>query len=198
MSSQHFTTFCLATVVTSKALDALLEMGTAGVYRDVHPWLIAQQLHAQAAQDGLTIPLLIACQNDHSQATDEGASSAQRQDQILDLNKSQGAVPRTQDESDQPGLAQTHVQPCRFSHWATVTQIETIELHRGKWESRCHFDALSEINPIWESIDSVFIQPSAEQIAREAQENIRVFRTALDEHHIHPYAICETPSFIRI
>ena len=31
---------------------------------------------------------------------------------------------------------------------------------------------------------------------REEREGIRVHRTMLDEHHIHPYAICETPAFI--
>ena len=31
---------------------------------------------------------------------------------------------------------------------------------------------------------------------REKREGIRVHRTMLDEHHIHPYAICETPAFI--
>ena len=59
-----------------------------------------------------------------------------------------------------------------------------------------YFGDLVPFNPIWESIDSVFVKASQEQMDRELKEGIRVFRQALDEHHIHPYAICETPAFI--
>ena len=83
-----------------------------------------------------------------------------------------------------------------FSHWATVTGIDVVELHRGQWQSRCSFSELKPFNPIWKAIDSVFLKTSTEQLEREQREGIRVYRTALDEHQIHPYAICETPAFI--
>lgn len=83
-----------------------------------------------------------------------------------------------------------------MSHWAWIQDIDVVELHRGQWESRCSFDDLKPFNPIWQHIDSVFVKPSQEQLDRENLEGIRVYRTALDEHHIHPYAICETPEFI--
>lgn len=86
--------------------------------------------------------------------------------------------------------------PAMMSHWAWIDKIDVIELHRGQWESRCTFDALKPVNPIWEPIDSLLIKPSQEQLDRESLEGIRVYRTALDEYHIHPYAICETPQFI--
>jgi len=83
-----------------------------------------------------------------------------------------------------------------FSHWAKIQDIEVIELHRGSWETRVRFADVQAINPIWQDIDSVMVLPSAEQQAREAREGIRVYRTALDEYHIHPYAICESPAFV--
>ena len=83
-----------------------------------------------------------------------------------------------------------------FSHWSTIDMIDVIELHRATWDTRVHFDALRDMNPIFEPIDSVFLKASDEQMAREQLEGISVSRTSLDEHHIHPYAICETPAFI--
>ena len=83
-----------------------------------------------------------------------------------------------------------------FTHWSTILEIDVVELHKGAWDSRCKFATLQPMNPIWAPIDSVFLKPSDEQKQREAIEGIRVSRTALDEHHIHPYAICETPIFI--
>ena len=83
-----------------------------------------------------------------------------------------------------------------FSHWAKIRNIEVIELHRGSWETRVRFSDVQAVNPIWQDIDSVMVLPSAEQRDREEREGIRVYRTALDEYHIHPYAICEAPAFI--
>ena len=143
--------YCIATVVTSKAIDALLEGGGEGHYRHTHPWLVAAQLLAQSNDRQQILPILFANQSE---------------------------------------------QTVSFTHWSVLTNIDVVELHRGQWESRASFTALMPMNPIWESIDSVFVKASDEQLRREEIEGIRVFRTALDEHHIHPYAICETPTFV--
>lgn len=152
MAATRYATFCLATVVTSKAMEALLEVSGSGAYRDSHPWLVARDLFLQAQQGNQQCALLFASQDEDKH--------------------------------------------CHFSHWADIEEIDVVELHRGQWESRCRFGQLKPVNPIWTEIDSVYMSPSAERLAREEQENIRVFRTSLDEHHIHPYAICETPVFI--
>ncbi len=148
--------FCLATIVTDKAIAGMLEAeregSTQGHYRDSHPWLIARELLADAREDDRQLPILFASQSSQGEA--------------------------------------------HFSHWSVIRDIEVVELHRGEWDSRATFGALQPMNPIWEAIDSVFVKASEEQMQREAREGIRVFRTALDEYHIHPYAICETPAFI--
>lgn len=87
--------------------------------------------------------------------------------------------------------------PLRFSHWAHVRAIEVRELHKGTWETRCAFEPLEPVNPIWEPLDSVVLAPSAEQRRRERIEPIRKHRQLLDAGLIHPYAVCETPAFIR-
>ena len=92
--------------------------------------------------------------------------------------------------------AASDAKPVEFTHWSTILEIDVAELHKGAWESRCKFATLQPMNPIWAPIDSVFLKPSDEQKRRESIEGIRVSRVALDEHHIHPYAICETPIFI--
>ena len=139
--------WCIATVVTEKAISAMLEAGGEGSYRDDHPWLVAKDLLGQ----GDPLPILFASVGEH------------------------------------------HTE---FSHWSVIRDIDVVELHRAKWETRVSFGPLKAINPIWTSIDSVFIKPSAEQLEREVREGIGVSRHALDEHHIHPYAICEVPVFI--
>lgn len=144
--------FCIATIVTDKAIEAMLEGSGTGSYRDEHPWLVANDMWQAATDQGLQVPILFA-------VTHDGGSA-------------------------------------NFSHWSTITSIEVVELHRAQWDSRCSFSALHAFNPIWESIDSVFVKASQEQMDRETREGIRVFRQALDIHHIHPYAICETPVFI--
>ena len=87
--------------------------------------------------------------------------------------------------------------PLRFSHWAHVCAIEVQELHKGTWETRCAFEPLEPVNPIWEPLDSVVLAPSAEQRHRERIEPIKKHRQLLDAGLIHPYAVCETPAFIR-
>jgi hypothetical protein len=152
MSSTSYP-FCIATVVTHKAIEAMLEISGEGSYRDEHPWLVARDVLALAQSIDLQLPILFA-----SQAID---------------------------------------QPSNFSHWSVVSKIEVVELHRGQFDSRCSFTPLQPMNPIWQPIDSVLLKASPEQMEREEREKIRVYRTALDEHHIHPYAICETPAFIQ-
>ena len=144
--------FCLATVVTAKAIEAMLEVSGEGSYRDDHPWLVARELWQAATAQDRAMPILFACKPEVGNAT--------------------------------------------FTHWSWIQNIEVVELHRGQWDTRCTFSQLHAMNPIWEEIDSVFVKASDEQMRREECEGVRVFRTALDEHHIHPYAICETPAFI--
>ena len=152
MSNSASYPFCIATIVTEKAITAMLEASGTGSYRDEHPWLVARDLLSAADNAQQQLPILFA-------VTGNG-------------------------------------QAAHFSHWSVIRNIDVVELHRGQWDSRCHFDTLQPFNPIFEAIDSVFIKASAEQMERESREGIRVSRLALDEHHIHPYAICETPAFI--
>ena len=86
--------------------------------------------------------------------------------------------------------------PPEFSHWGFIESIDVVELHRGTWESRCAFSPLHPVNPIWTSIDSVFLKPTGEQLKREMLEGIASHRYPLNEGELHPYAICETPAFI--
>lgn len=86
--------------------------------------------------------------------------------------------------------------PIAFSHWAFVDTIDVRELHHGSWETRCEIGALRPVNPIWESIDSIALAPPAEQLHREHVEPVHIHRQMLDEQHIWPYAVCETPVFI--
>ena len=55
---------------------------------------------------------------------------------------------------------------------------------------------MKPVNPIWESIDSIVLAPSAEQLHRERVEPVHIHRQILTEQHIWPYAVCETPVFI--
>lgn len=52
--------FCICTTVSKKALDALLENGDRGAYRDTHPWLAAAELFARERGEGRTMPILFA------------------------------------------------------------------------------------------------------------------------------------------
>lgn len=86
--------------------------------------------------------------------------------------------------------------PIAFSHWAFVGVIDVRELHHGSWETHCEIGALKPVNPIWESIDSVVLVPSQEQLHRERVEPVHIHRQMLTEQQIWPYAVCETPLFI--
>ena len=86
--------------------------------------------------------------------------------------------------------------PLAFSHWAFVESIDVRELHHGAWETHSAIGTLRPVNPIWESIDSVVLAPSAEQLHREEVEPVHIHRRVLDEQHIWPYAVCETPAFM--
>lgn len=149
MDSSASSPFCIATVVTDKAIAAMLEVSGEGSYLDSHPWLIARDMLDAATAP---LPILFASLSESSEL--------------------------------------------EFSHWSTINSIDVVELHRGQWETRCRFGQLRPVNPIFTPIDAVFLKPSQEQVEREEREGIHVSRASLDEHHIHPYAICETPVFI--
>jgi hypothetical protein len=83
-----------------------------------------------------------------------------------------------------------------FAYWGLLTHIDLVELHRSSWQTRAQFDHLRAVHPIFTSIDSVFMQPTAEQYEREAKEQITQQRQALTLHALHPYAIVETPAYI--
>ena len=89
-------------------------------------------------------------------------------------------------------------EPCEFSHWALVREIEVLELHSGAWSSQCHFTRPQPVNPIFTPLDSVLLKPSEEQLHREQVEPIRAHRTPLDDQSIRPYALCETPGFVMV
>src|SRR5215831_775840 len=52
--------FCIVTTVSAKALDALLENGDAGAYRDEHPWLAAAELFTRERAEGRSMPIVFA------------------------------------------------------------------------------------------------------------------------------------------
>lgn len=89
-------------------------------------------------------------------------------------------------------------QPLAFNHWGFIEQIDVVELHLGQWETACRFDTPKPMHPIFSELGSVFLKPANEQLERERREGLRQHRTALDEMHVHPYAICETPAFILV
>ena len=109
----------------------------------------------------------------------------------------EGPAPRMEEPSagEREGPPRKN-SPLRFSHWAPVRAIEVQELHKGAWQTRCAFEPLEPVNPIWEPLDSVVLAPSAEQRHRERIEPIKKHRQLLDASLIHPYAVCETPAFI--
>jgi hypothetical protein len=87
-------------------------------------------------------------------------------------------------------------RPLQFSHWGFVETLAVVELHRATWETACTFTPLKPVNPIFQEIDSLFLQPTAEQLTRERLEDIHQHRYPVTEAELHPYAICETPAFI--
>ena len=141
--------WCIAAVVSEKAIIGLLEGGGAGLYKDSHPWLVAKDLSESVIAADQALPIVFATG-----------------------------------------------QPLAFAHWSLIERIDVVELHTGKWETACRFGALKPMNPIFSELGSVFLKPAGEQLERERREALGQHRTALDETHIHPYAICETPAFI--
>ena len=88
--------------------------------------------------------------------------------------------------------------PLELTYWAAIREIEVEEFHKGSWESRCHFDALHPVSPIFTALDSLMLKPGDDALRREQLEDVKPWRHALDERHIRPYAVCETPAFIDI
>jgi hypothetical protein len=88
--------------------------------------------------------------------------------------------------------------PLELSHWAVIRDVDVDELHKGTWESRCDFDELQSVSPIFTALDSLMLKPGDDALRRERLEDVRPWRQSLDERHIRPYAICETPAFINI
>lgn len=88
--------------------------------------------------------------------------------------------------------------PLELRHWAKVVDVDCDELHRGQWESRCDFDTLASVSPIFTALDSLTLKPGDDELRRETLEGVRPWRRALDERHVRPYAICETPAFIGV
>ncbi len=88
--------------------------------------------------------------------------------------------------------------PLALSHWARIRDIDVDELHKGSWESRCEFESLCEVSPIFTELDSLMLKPGDDALRREQLEGVRPWRRVLDERHIRPYAICETPAFIDV
>ena len=79
--------------------------------------------------------------------------------------------------------------------WAIVRDIDVVSYSGQAYETRCSFQRLCPVNPIFEQLGSMVLLPSEEQVHREALEPIRKYRQHLDEVHVFPYAICETPAF---
>ena len=84
----------------------------------------------------------------------------------------------------------------KLKDWATVADIDVATYSGQAYETRCSFENLRPVNPIFEELSSLVLLPSAEQLHRESVEPIRKYRQHLDDVHVHPYAICETPAFI--
>ena len=64
MSTSASYPYCIATVVTTKAIEAMLEAGGEGTYKDTHPWLVARQFFLTAQSEGARLPILFASMND--------------------------------------------------------------------------------------------------------------------------------------
>ena len=193
--------YCICTVVAAQALTSLLEAARElgrpgssgqGIYRDSHPWLVARELLDLATSRGERMAVMFAVEP--SAGEREGPAPRMKEPSA---GEREGPAPRMEEPSagEREGQARGS-GPLRFSHWAHVRAIEVRELHKGAWETRCAFEPLEPVNPIWEPLDSVVLAPSAEQRHRERIEPIKKHRQLLDANLIHPYAVCETPAFI--
>ena len=103
-----------------------------------------------------------------------------------------------QDAGERTPLLLAVNNPYRFSHWAFITGIEVVELHRAAFESRIRFERLAPVNPIWEPLDSVYLQPTAERLLREQHEGVHQHRYPLTVAEIFPYGLIETPAFVAV
>ena len=88
------------------------------------------------------------------------------------------------------------VHQCEFSHWGFVKRIEVLELSGKRFSTRVELNQLSEISPLFTSLDSVCVKPPDEQLLREEVESVRTQRVTLREQYLRPYALCEAPGFI--
>lgn len=83
----------------------------------------------------------------------------------------------------------------KLKDWAIVRDIDVATYSGQAYKSHCSFELLRPVNPIFEELNSLVLLPSKEQIHREKLEPVRKYRQHLDELHVFPYAICETPAF---
>lgn len=83
----------------------------------------------------------------------------------------------------------------KLKDWAIVREIDVVTYSGQAYETQCSFEHLRPVNPIFEELNSLVLLPSSEQLHRETLEPIRKYRQHLDELHVFPYAICETPAF---
>ena len=108
-----------------------------------------------------------------------------------------GLVESFQDDNVAVPLIFAAGEPLSLRFWAIVRRIGVLEPAVGRWETRCAFGKLNEVNPIWSSLDSIFIAPSNWQLERERTEQLSIRRQSLSSKDLYPYAICETPAFIK-
>ena len=52
--------YSIATIVTDKAIEVMLESETEGDYKDDHPWLVAEEIFDKACSIDRVIPILFA------------------------------------------------------------------------------------------------------------------------------------------
>lgn len=102
----------------------------------------------------------------------------------------------SREAGDRVGIVFASGSPLRLSHWGWVETLEVLELHRSSWATACAFTPLEPVNPIFQEVDSLFLQPTAERLQRERVEDIARHRYPLSMAELHPYAICETPPFM--
>ena len=164
-----FAQYCFCTVVDHKALRALLQVTDGGAYKDNHPWVIAAELlKAAQARDEAVVLMLATIAPEPTSQTNEDADAP-----VITTS---------------PGVME-------FAYWTTVQSIEVNRFRQGA-ESRVRFEKLDPVSELWSSLDSLLLMPSQERLRREALEGLRASRQALDEHSLHPYAICEVPAFV--
>lgn len=162
-----FAPFCFCTSVDHKALKGLLEATTGGTYKDNHPWAIAAEMLGQAQARDEVVVLMLAT-----------------------------IAPFSGEESSREDAASNRgPDTWTFTHWSIITEIEVNRFRQGT-ESRVSFGKLTPVSELWSALDSLQLLPAAERLRREALEGLRPSRQCLDDHSLHPYAICELPPFV--